>query len=596
MWKRIAYFLLMIAASVLCCHQMTCAQHYHYGEKANSHDDALSDSVRSLIELALPEKAAVKPDRTRKLLVFTLNRRNNEVHPGHASIPYANYMLRRMGEKTGAYETCFSNDTLVFRSDILNGFDAICFNNTGGVLFNDPQLRDNLLEYVYSGRGFFGIHAAGATFCQWPVYDQFPAYGEMLGGYENGGHPWKPDEQITLKLDDPEHPVNRSFGGKGFEICDEVFQFRDHYTRDHLRILLSIDTELTDMSEERYILPERRADKDLAISWVRTYGRGRVFYSSLGHNPHINWNEKVLVHYLDGIQYVLGDLDAPATPSNKLTSPVKAREKLGWRFGLTAYTFRDHTLFETIDQAASMGLLYLGGLNVQTVSEGIPKRFDYNLTDEELKAVRNKFLDEGVTLVTYYIHDIPADREVCERIFEFGRKMGIETFISEPEPEALDMIEQFCIQYHIKLAIHNHGKEISPVYWDPHQLLEMVNHRSTLIGACGDMGYWARMNIDPSEAVKTLGNRLITLQVHDLHRSGPEGHDVAWGTGIMDMDQFMRQMKEMGLKPSLIGLEYSRDWNRERPELYETIEYFDRLSMQLLSGQRLTAVTYMQQP
>ncbi|MFO7933429.1 MAG: TIM barrel protein [Bacteroidales bacterium] len=297
----------------------------------------------------------------------------------------------------------------------------------------------------------------------------------MLGGYENGGHPWKPDETITLKL------------------------------------------------------------------------------------------------------------DAPATPGNHLTPAIEAREQLGWRFGLTSYTFRDHTLFKTIDTAASMGLLYLGGLNVQTVSAGIPKKFDYYLTDEELRAVRNKFLDEGITLVTYYIHDIPADREVCEKIFEFGRKMGIKTFISEPATEALDIIEQYCIKYNIKLAIHNHGKDISPVYWDPKKLLEVVEGRSPLIGACGDLGYWSRMNIDPAEAVKILGDRVITPQVHDLHRSGPEGMDVAWGTGIMNMDQFMGQLKELGLQPSLIGLEYSRDWDRERPGIRQSIEYFDRLSVRLVS-------------
>ncbi|KPL17043.1 MAG: hypothetical protein AMS26_02480 [Bacteroides sp. SM23_62] len=544
----------------------------------------LPDSAIDLINNAVPGAAVVAPEKTRKLLVFNMDIWDGQIRAGHPSVPYANYMLQLMGRQTGAYETYFSNDTMVFKSAWLNQFDAICFNNTVGVLFDDPELRNNLLEYVYSGKGFFGIHAAGATFCQWPVYDQFPEYGEMLGGYENGGHPWKPHEWITLKLDESSHPVNRAFEGKGFEVSDEVFQFTEPYTRDRLRILLSIDTDKTDMGEDRYILPERRADKDLAISWIRNYGRGRVFYTSLGHNAHINWNEKVLVHCLDGIQFVLGDLDAPATPSNQLTPAVEARERLDWRLGLSAYSFKNNTLFETIEQAASLGLLYLEGMNVQRVSDEITGNFDYTLSEEDLIAVRRKFLSAGVTLVSYYIHDIPGDEETCREIFEFGRKMGIETFISEPGPEALDLIEEYCEKYDIKLAIHNHGKDISPIYWDPENLLEVCRERSPLIGACGDLGYWSRSGISPLDAVKLLGDRLITIQVHDLDEAGPEGHDVAWGKGALTLDAIIRQLGMSGVKPTVFGLEYSRSWDQERPEIKQSIEYFNDVCLRMAGG------------
>jgi len=572
----------IIAVLCLCLiTEISEAQPYKPASHAKSFYSNLPDSAIELINNAIPEAAVASPEKPRKLLVFNMDIWDGEVRTGHPSVPYANYMLQLMGQKTGAYETYFSKDTMVFQSAYLNQFDAICFNNTVGVLFKDPGLRNNLLEFVYSGKGFFGIHAAGATFCQWPVYDQFPEFGEMLGGFENGGHPWKPHEWITLKMDEPSHPINRAFEGKWFDVSDEVFQFTEPYTRERLRILLAIDTDKTDMSEERRILPERRADKDIAISWIRNYGRGRVFYTSLGHNAHINWNEKVLLHYLDGIQFLMEDLYAPATPSNKLTPAIEAREKLGWRLGLSAYSYKNNTLFETIDRAAELGLLYLGGLNVQRVSDEIKGNFDYTLGEEDLVAVREKFLSAGLTLVSYYIHDIPNDEETCRKIFEFGRKMGIETFISEPKSEALDLIEEYCEKYHIKLAIHNHGKDISPVYWDPENLLEVCRERSPLIGACGDLAYWSRSGIRPLDAVKLLGDRLITLQVHDLDKMGPEGQDVAWGKGEIELDAIIRQLRRSGVKPSLMGLEYSRDWNQERPEIKQSIEYFNNVCLKM---------------
>ena len=59
----------------------------------------------------------------------------------------------------------------------------------------------------------------------------------------------------------------------------------------------------------------RRKDGDFAVSWVRSHGQGRVFYSSLGHRKEIYANEAVLGHYLAGIRFALGDLPAPTTPS-----------------------------------------------------------------------------------------------------------------------------------------------------------------------------------------------------------------------------------------------------------------------------------------
>lgn len=267
----------------------------------------------------MPPKATSVPVKKRRLLVVSLHVRDGQVQKGHESIPCGNLAIELMGDKTGAYEAVVSNDIRLFRPENLKQFDAICFNNTAGVLFEDPDLRRSLLEFVYSGKGFIGIHAAAATFVQWPVYDQWPQFGEMLGAYEDGGHPWKAHETITIKIDEPNHPLNAAFKGRSFQISDEVFQFRRPYSRDNLRILLTIDTDKTDMSKDRHFLAERLKDRDFAISWVRNYGRGRVFYSSLGHNKDIFWNAPVLRHFLDGIQFALGDLPAPATPGGKLT-------------------------------------------------------------------------------------------------------------------------------------------------------------------------------------------------------------------------------------------------------------------------------------
>ncbi|MBI5724027.1 MAG: ThuA domain-containing protein [Planctomycetes bacterium] len=269
---------------------------------------------REKIERAIPAQAQAAAKQPRRLLVVSLNMRDGKVLRGHASIGYANLAVDLMGKRTEAYQAVFSNDVSMFRPEAIGKFDAVLFNNTCGVLFEDPELRRSLLEFVSGGGGLAGIHAAAATFVQYPRYDQWPQFGQMLGAYEDGGHPWKADEILTLKLDDPASPINAAFEGRDFQISDEVFQFRHGYSRDKLHVLLSVDTNKTDMNPSRRFLPERLADMDFAMSWIRRHGRGRVFYSSLGHNPSLFWDSRILRHFLAGLQFVLGDLDADATP------------------------------------------------------------------------------------------------------------------------------------------------------------------------------------------------------------------------------------------------------------------------------------------
>ncbi len=536
---------------------------------------AIESTQHQRIEAAIPTKPFVLPCRHRKLLIFDLN----VGYGGHGSIPTANLAFTLMGKKTGAFETVISRDPSVFKPENLRGFDAVFFNNTVGNLFEDPGLRQSLLKFVYGGGGLLGVHGTSVAFTRWPgAYEDWPEFGIMLGA--RGANHRDSDEHVFIKLDDPDHPLNKPFGGKDFEYRDEFFRFHGPYSRDRVRVLLSIDTEKTKFQGR----PRGncfREDNDYALAWVRRYGRGRVFYSTIAHNPYVFWDPKMLQFYLAAAQFALGDLPGPTIPSGKLTPAIRAQEKLGWRLGVEAYTFHKYTLFEAIDKTTRLGLPYMGGLSFQKVSKEIPKNFEPNLTDDELKQIRLKLDSAGITLLTYYIHQIPGDEAGCRKVFEFGRKIGIETFMSEPSPDALDTIEKFCYDYDINVAIHNHDRKGSPKYWHPEGVLKVCQGRSKRIGACGDLGYWMRSGIDPIKAVNILRDRLITVQMHDLQELSPGGHDVPWGTGVGKTEQFIREVHRLGIRPTMFGLEYSYNWFESIPDVAKCIEFFNRVSLQI---------------
>jgi len=260
------------------------------------------------ITAALPDAAPAKPAHPRKMLVFTLTRGFR-----HGSIPVAAKALELMGQKTGAFETVTSDDVELLKPEKLAQFDAFCSDQCTGSLSDDETVKQGLIDFVKNGKGWVGIHAA--TDCGgW----KFPEYHEMIGGVF-AGHPFR---RISVKLDDPKSPINAAFEGKGFEISDEIYTFHEPYSREKLHILLSIDWQNANIKQGG-----NRADNDYALSWIRDYGKGRVFYCAFGHDDAIWWNPAILRHYLAGIQYALGDLKADATPSAKLhLAPARGPE------------------------------------------------------------------------------------------------------------------------------------------------------------------------------------------------------------------------------------------------------------------------------
>ena len=377
-------------------------------------------------------------------------------------------------------------------------------------------------------------------------------------------------------MEDPAHPLTKVFGSEGFDYRDEFFRFSDPYLRSRVRVLLSIDTQKTDLGDRA-----ERQDNDYALAWVRNYGRGRTFYSTIAHNPQVFSDPRMLEFYLAAIQFALGDLPAPTTPSSRLTPAVQAQEKLGWRLGVSPYSFHKFTLFEALDKTAELGLSYIGGLSFQKISPELNKDFAPPLTDSELQQIRLKMDSAGVRMLTYYMHHIPGDEQGCRQVFDFARKLGIETLISEPLPETLDIIERFCDEYDIRLAIHNHDQKASPVYWNPAGVLQACEGRTKRFGACGDMGYWLRSGVNPHEAIALLGERLITLEMHDLHAPGPDGHDVPWGTGIADLAGFLTKVQRSNITPTMFGLEYSANFLNNLPEMQQSAEFFQKTAVEL---------------
>lgn len=271
------------------------------------------------IAAILPDKPYAKPEKPRKLLVLA---KTNGFR--HASIATGKLALEELGKKTGAFETTITEELDEFEVDKLKQYDAVLFLSTTMNVFapkkevfdkmtddekksateREARLKDNLMKFIKSGRGYIGIHAATDCCYEWAEY------GRMVNGFFDG-HPWTADVKVSVKVEpgQEKHPLVAMFEGQNVEFPEEIYQFKDPYNSKSVHMLLRLDTEKTDMTRKGI----KRTDGDFGISWARHWEKGRVFYSSLGHNHEIYWHPKVVRHYLAGIQWALGDYKAEIT-------------------------------------------------------------------------------------------------------------------------------------------------------------------------------------------------------------------------------------------------------------------------------------------
>jgi len=275
------------------------------------------------MQAAAPEKARVAPIRPRKLLVFSRSWGYK-----HTARPFGAKAIEVLGQKTGAFEAVLTEDDALFEPQSLKQFGAVVLNNTNEEIFlpedfaklpapdqakaiqRDEMLKKSFAQFVQAGGGLAVIHAGVASFRDWPEF------GNIVGArFDN--HPWGAGSTVVLRVEEPSHPLMAAFKEPSFIVTDEIYQVTAPYARENLRVLLSIDTARTRITPE-HRKNIHREDMDFAMTWVKSYGQGRVFYCALGHQHELFWNPIVLQHYLDGLQFVLGDLKADTTPSAKL--------------------------------------------------------------------------------------------------------------------------------------------------------------------------------------------------------------------------------------------------------------------------------------
>jgi type 1 glutamine amidotransferase len=238
---------------------------------------------------------------------------------------YAEKILSELGAKNG-WEFTFSKDGSLFSPEYLKQFDTLLFYTTGDLTTpgtdKQPPMtaagKQAMIDYVKNGGGFVGTHSASDTFHtanenkKGP--DRYANHGAGADDYVKllGGEFIKHGKQQVAKMRclDPKFPGLEKYA-EGFAFLEEWYSLKD-FAAD-LHVLLVQETE--GMTDHEYQRPPYPA------TWVRMEGKGRVFYTSMGHREDV-WTNPIFQDVLTGgLRWALGDVKADVKPNLLTAAP-----------------------------------------------------------------------------------------------------------------------------------------------------------------------------------------------------------------------------------------------------------------------------------
>jgi len=232
----------------------------------------------------LPQVGYSQPAGKGKLLYMTLSKGYH-----HESVELSKQIVKEIGEKSGAFDATVTEDVGAFAKENLEHYDAVMFYTTGELPMTNEE-KSAFVDFIRSGHGFVGVHSATDTFYTWATY------GDIIGGWFNN-HPWH--QLVTIDVVDPKSKLV-SFLGDSFQINDEIYQISD-FKAETSRVLLQLDPKSVDTQKEG----ARVRYYGWPVAWTRMFGKGRVYYNSLGHEEAV-WNDpRYQEMLLNGIRWVM---------------------------------------------------------------------------------------------------------------------------------------------------------------------------------------------------------------------------------------------------------------------------------------------------
>jgi hypothetical protein len=212
---------------------------------------------------------------------------------------------------------------------------------------------------------------------------------------------------VKIKVEDRRHPATAHLG-PAFEIFDEIYQFKN-WDRKNVHVLMSLDLASADPKLGK------REDKDYANGWTREFGKGRVFYTALGHGANAWRDARFLEHVLNGMSWAM-----------KLKEPVNEEGFEPWTAG-SKREFKNAVMRLEFRQTKPKARIF--GMDIGEAADWkaveiacLGKKIDLWIDGKRASAERAEgpmaLEQDGVEFRNVRVHELPEDVKECGETLE----------------------------------------------------------------------------------------------------------------------------------------------------------------------------------
>ncbi|MBC8184905.1 DUF1080 domain-containing protein [candidate division KSB1 bacterium] len=246
---------------------------------------------------------------------------------------------------------------------------------------------------------------------------------------------------------------------------------------------------------------------------------------------------------------------------------------------IQCWTFRKFTFFEALKKIKALDVKYVQAYPGQQLSKDIPDvKFDHKLPDDKIKLVKKKLHELGLEIVSYGVVGFENVEENMKPVFEFAKKLGIKTIVTEPKYNDYSLIEKMVKKSNIQIAIHNHPKPSK--YALPETVKRRIKNLDKRIGVCADTGHWLRSEECPIAALKLLNGRILDVHLKDLDQFGVrEAQDVPFGLGKANIHDILAELTLQNFSGYLaVEHENKNEIDNPSPSIKKGIEYIKSIT------------------
>ena len=247
------------------------------------------------------------------------------------------------------------------------------------------------------------------------------------------------------------------------------------------------------------------------------------------------------------------------------------------KIGVQMYSFRMFTFAEALDKVDSAGAKNIEGYWSQPLGGGMKDSFGIRMSAESRAKLKQLLQKKGISLVAMGVIS-PGTREEWIKAFDLAKEFGLSYITTEPRKDLWDMIDSMAGASGIKIAIHEHPKP--NLYWHPDSVLAAIKGHSN-IGACADLGHWARSGLNPVDCLKKLEGHIYGAHLKDIKAfNDTKAQDTVVGKGIIDFPPIFQELKRQNFS-GMLSVEHESNWYHNMPGVREAVQYYNRQVAQL---------------